>query len=234
MALKEELETEVAKIFRNQWTTRQGSVIPAPENLKLGNDGVQLDATILYADMADSTGLVNAKTATFAAEIYKAFLTCCARLIRAHGGTITAYDGDRIMAVYIGDSKNTSAVKTALRISWAVEKLIKPKLNAQYPNETYVPGHSVGIDTSKILVARIGVRNDNDLVWVGRAANYAAKLCTLRTDGYSSWITGEVYDNMHASAKTSADGRSMWEERSWTARNKMRIFRSNWRWAPEN
>jgi len=29
------------------------------------------------------------------------------------------------------------------------------------------------------MQARVGVREDNDIVWIGRAANYAAKLCAL-------------------------------------------------------
>lgn len=231
MALKDELETEVDKIFRERWSTRDGKVVPDASDLKLGNDGVRLDATVLYADMADSTDLVDGYKDWFAAEIYKAFLTCSARIIKAHGGVITAYDGDRIMAVYIEGNKNTSAVKTALRINWAVQKVIKPKLKERYPDTSFIPGHSVGIDTSKILVARVGVRNDNDLVWVGRAANYAAKLSAFRTDGYSSWITGAVYDKMLDDAKMSGD-HNMWEERVWTARNKLRIYRSNWHWAP--
>jgi uridylate cyclase len=232
MALKDDLETEVTKIFRERWTTRDGQVVPEPADLKLGNDGVRLDATVLYADMADSTALVDGYKDWFAAEIYKAFLMCSARIIKAHSGIITAYDGDRIMAVYIGKTKNTAAVKTALRINWAVEKVIKLKLTAKYADTAYVPAHSVGVDTSKILVARTGVRNDNDLVWVGRAANYAAKLSAFRTDGYSSWITGDVYDKIHKDAKLSGD-RNMWEKRVWTSMNKMRIFRSNWHWAPD-
>lgn len=233
MGLKEDLEAEVAKIFREQWTTRDGQVIPLPTDLKLGNDAVTLDATVLYADMADSTGLVDRYSRTFAAEIYKSYLTCCARMIKAHGGQITAYDGDRVMAVYIGDSKNTSAAKTALRINFAMEKIIKPKLKAQYTSSDYVPGHSVGIDTSKITVARVGVRNDNDLVWVGRAANYAAKLCSLREGDYTSWITADVHSKMHESAKTSTNGKPMWEVRYWTKQNNLQVFRSNWTWAPD-
>ena len=233
MALADDLAKELETIFRDGWTERDGQVVPDPEDLRLGNDAVNLDATVLYADMAGSTDLVDGYKPKFAAEIYKGFLSCCARLIRAHGGQITAYDGDRVMGVYIGNVKNTSAAKTALRINYAMEKIIKPALKAQYPSSTYVPGHAVGVDTSKILVARIGVRNDNDLVWVGRAANYAAKLCSLRDGNYVSWITGTVYDNMNNEAKFSTDNRPMWEERSWTARNKMKIFRSSWHWKPD-
>jgi class 3 adenylate cyclase len=131
------------------------------------------------------------------------------------------------MGVYIGDYKNTSAAKTALRINYAMEKIIKPGIKSQYPTSTYEPGHSVGIDTSEILVARIGVRNDNDLVWVGRAANYAAKLCSLREGNYASFITGAVFDAMNDEGKFY-NGQNMWEERPWPSQNNMRIFRSSW------
>jgi class 3 adenylate cyclase len=233
MGLAEDLESEVAQIFRAQWSRRDGQVIPASADLKLGNDAVDLEATVLYADMIDSTGLVDGYKDCFAAEIYKAFLTCSARIIKNEGGQITAYDGDRIMAVFIGDSKNSSAAKTALRINYAMEKIIKPKLSAQYANNTYAPGHCVGIDTSKLMVARVGVRNDNDLVWVGRAANLAAKLCALRDGTYTSWMTGDVYDKLNNSAKAAENGDSMWEKRSWTARNGMTVYRSSWWWKPD-
>jgi class 3 adenylate cyclase len=85
MALTEELQTAVAKILREQLTTRDGRLVPAPENLRLGNDAINLDATVLYADMADSTQLVNDYEPTFAAEIYKAYLTCAAKIVKSEG-----------------------------------------------------------------------------------------------------------------------------------------------------
>lgn len=229
MGLKEDLEAGVAKILREQWTTANGKVVPDPEDLKLGNDGVRLEATILYADMVRSTALVDEETDLFAAEVYKAFLTCSARIIKDNGGVITAYDGDRIMAVYLGDYKNTSAAKTALRINYGMQEIIKPKLATQYPNKKYAPAHVVGIDTSSVLAARVGVRNDNDIVWVGRAANHAAKLCDIRKDDYSSWITADVYKKLHDEAKTS-NGKSMWVKHDWTQMNNAEVYGSTWRW----
>lgn len=105
MALAEELTEEVARIFREQWTKRDGNVVPEADNLKLSNDAVELDAVVLYADINESTTLVDKKEAHFAAEVYKSFLRCAAKIIRDEGGTITAYDGDRIMAVFIGETK---------------------------------------------------------------------------------------------------------------------------------
>src|SRR5271155_2876173 len=99
MGLKDDLQTEVATIFRSVWSERDGTVVPEDNSIKLSNDGVNLDAVVLYADMADSTALVNAQTKTFAAEIYKTFLHCACKIITSEDGVVTAYDGDRIMAV---------------------------------------------------------------------------------------------------------------------------------------
>ena len=54
--------------------------------------------------------------------------TVCGEIIRSEGGEITAYDGDRIMAVYIGDTKNTSAVQTAMKTYYAVDQIVMPAL----------------------------------------------------------------------------------------------------------
>jgi class 3 adenylate cyclase len=123
MGLKDDLKAQVTTIFKTAWTERDGNVVPADESIQLGNDAVKLDATVLYADMADSTKIVDVSSNEFAAELYKVFLHCAARIIKAHDGTITAYDGDRIMAVYLGDSKNSQAVRTALKINWAVNNM---------------------------------------------------------------------------------------------------------------
>src|SRR5258708_33550968 len=118
MAFKTDLENEVKEILESKWTERDGQVVPDPEDLQLGNDAVKLQATVLYADMADSTDLVDGHEPYFAAEIYKVYLRGATRIIKHEQGTITAYDGDRVMAVFLGNSKNTSAVRSAQMINY--------------------------------------------------------------------------------------------------------------------
>ena len=233
MGMTDDLNAEVNKIIKEQWSTTDGRVVPETENVELGNKGINLDATCLYADLAESTNLVNTLNPQIAAEVYKCYLNCACRIIRSQGGAITAFDGDRVMAVFVGDTKNTPAVRSALAINHAVVKIINPALQGYYGQKigNYVLRHSVGIDTSKVLVARTGIRGSNDLVWIGRSANYAAKLCALRDGDYATWITGAVYDGMHNSVKMTTDGtKNMWEERAWTAQGGFRIFRSNYNW----
>ncbi len=223
MSLADDLKEEVRAIVRGAWTNRDGQVVPEPEDLKLGNDGVKLDATVLYADLDGSTDLVDRFSATFAAEVYKSYLVCAARIVKTEGGVITAYDGDRIMAVFIEGAKNTAAVRAALKINWAVGNIVNPEIKALYTGFEYIVRHHVGVDTSSILAARIGVRN-------GRAANYAAKLSSIN-DSAPLFITGEVYDAMLQPAKFGTSGANMWTERKWTDKGGMRVFSSTWQWS---
>jgi class 3 adenylate cyclase len=231
MGLLYDLRTEVGSILSKSWEERDGQVVPDPPSLKLGNDAVNLQATVLYADINGSTKLVDKHPPHFAAEVYKSYMICTARIIKDAGGVVTAYDGDRIMGIFIGKLKNTTAAKTALKINWAVRNIVNSGIQAQYGINAYQIDHVIGVDTSEIMAARIGVRNDNDIVWVGRAANYAAKLTALNT-GHSIYMTGSVFDAMHESAKTGgAPPRPMWERAQWTAMNNMIVHRSNWTWA---
>jgi class 3 adenylate cyclase len=232
MALKEDLEIDVRNIFNVRWATRDGTVVPESDDLGLGNDAVKFaEAVVLYADLAESTVLVDRKADWFAAEIYKTFLHCASKIIRSMNGEITAFDGDRIMAVFLGESKRSNATKCSLKINYAIRSIINPAIKNKYPDETYRISHVVGIDVSRLFVARTGIRGSNDLVWVGRAANYAAKLATIRDNGYTTWITADVYNKADEASKMGGDPkRSMWEKRSWSKLPGVEIYRSNWWW----
>ena len=225
----EEILKEIREIFGKKWNTRAGRQVPEAKDVALGNDAVTLAGTVLYADMADSTGLVNGFRPWFAAEVYKAYLLGACRIIRNNAGEITAFDGDRVMAVFIGEYKNTSAVKAALQINYLVTKT-NEMLRAAYPTTAYTLRQTVGIDTSDLFVARTGIRAANDLVWVGRAANYAAKLSALGEQGFPTYITDDVFIKLSNEGKFGGpEKRPMWEKRVWTERQ-LTVHRSSWWW----
>lgn len=229
MALNDDLIEEVQKTFREVWVEQATTDVPDPEDLKLGNHAKNLaKATVLYADLDGSTSMVDTKTWSFSAEVYKAYLRCCARIVAAEGGIVTAYDGDRVMAVFTGEMKNTRAVRAGMKINQAVETIINPKLKAVYTTTDYVVKHVIGIDTSQLRAARIGVRGYNDLVWIGRAANHAAKLTDLPQKPL--WITKAVYDEMADVVKVHSQTKvNMWEKFTWTKMDGAEIYGSTYR-----
>ncbi|PWU12011.1 MAG: adenylate/guanylate cyclase domain-containing protein [Terriglobia bacterium] len=231
MDLAKELRTEVSDILSSRWQSRDGLEVPEPEDIQLGNHAVKLKGTVLYADLRDSTGLVNDYKDFFAAEIYKSYLLVACKIIRSRGGEITAFDGDRVMAVFIGNNKNSAAARTALQLNYAVKKIINPAIKEAYPNSSFQVKQGVGIDSSPLFVARTGIRGSNDLVWVGRAANYAAKLASLDEGSYSSFITEEVYNKLNDTSKYGGQPkRPMWEEIIWEEKG-LAIYASTWWWS---
>lgn len=223
MGLKADLITEVKSTLSTQWNEQVTKTVPAAEDLLLNSNHAKNieSATVLYADLDGSTNMVDTNDWCFAAEIYKIYLRSAAQIIKSENGTITAYDGDRIMAVFVGDTKNTKAVRAALKINYAVEQILRPAIKNQYPNSAFILNHSIGIDTSQLHASRIGVRGDNDIVWVGKAANHAAKLSNLT--GKPIWITKAVHDVMHDEVKVY-NRVSMWEKRRWTQMNNAEVY----------
>jgi len=129
---------------------------------------VNIEATVLYADLADSTDMVDANTSTFSAEVYKTFLHCSGKIIRSEGAEITAYDGDRIMAVFIGGQKNTSAVRAAMKINWAVKNIIQPALAKSIQPRLSRSSTSAGLISALCLSPRPAF--EGQTIWSGSAA----------------------------------------------------------------
>jgi class 3 adenylate cyclase len=232
MGITNDLHSQVAKLLQERWRTIDGRVVPDPASVSFGNDGVVLDAACLYADLADSTGLIEQLKATESATVIRAFLYCAAKVIRELGGSVTAFDGDRVMAVFIGERKETSAARAALAISDATTNIVLPRVATAYGGRmgTYRIRCGIGVDTGPVLVAKAGFRNADDLVWVGQAANRAAKLSSLRDGANAIWITQRVFQRLSREVMISSGNQQMWTAATVPGNPAETVFRSNWTW----
>lgn len=234
MTRKDELDAATRSVLNVPFDSRYGSVVPTTDSVALKNGGVYLDAVYLYADMADSTGMARRFTSETAARIIRAFLTAAARVLRTHSGEIRSYDGDRVMAIFVGNDAATRAGRAALEIKWVVDNVVHPALCLwldEYLRSSWVLSHTCGIDMGTAFIVRAGVRNSNDLVSVGDAPNIAAKLSELK--GARTFITDRVWDAMSFDACFDGD-RAMWSLAADTAIGGGRVERvrsSNWGWA---
>jgi class 3 adenylate cyclase len=230
MALYDELSTEVTGVLGPVWSTEKGLVIPAPEALLLNSNHAKEfeSVTVLYADIDGSTSMVDTQPWWLAAEVYKCYLRCASQILKKEGGTIAAYDGDRVMALFVGANKEDRAARAALQINTAVKFIINPALAKRYPDRPFTLRQVVGIDSSAMRVARIGVHGDNDLVWVGSAANHAAKLCSL--SGTPTWITPAVYGALSAALLIDTSGMNPWTFSIQNAMGGKHVYSSSHHW----
>ncbi|MGP5581712.1 adenylate/guanylate cyclase domain-containing protein [Glutamicibacter arilaitensis] len=208
MGLKEEIEAGIGGVLQPEWIIRNGHVVPDTADIALSNGAVRLEATYLYADMADSTGLAQGYKDWAAAKVIRSYLNASSRIIRARGGHIRSFDGDRVMGIFIGSTKNSDAVRAAMNISWAVSKVINPALQEKWESFKWSMGHGVGIDTGTAMLVRGGIHGENDIVSIGSAPNVAAKLSDIR-GGKTINISAAVYNDLDQSTKFS-EGTNMW------------------------
>lgn len=197
-AVADEVREYARATFRKAWEIKEWDRVPTEEDdaVGLGNKGVRIEAVILYADLSDSTGLVREHGDEFAAEMYKAYVYTAAKAIRFHHGSVTAYDGDRVMGVFVGEERANNAVDAAARMTAIIRDVLQPELKAMYSWTDYEFEHKVGIDESSILVANTGIRGNSDYTWVGPAANNAAKMAALKI-GLSTYISAAIFDQLN-------------------------------------
>lgn len=218
MALIDQIKDDVSDIIYTKWSIRKGQVVPSTESVVLAGGAVQLDATFLYADLAKSSQLARDLDRRVAAKILKSFLATTTRLIKACGGTVLSFDGDRVLGLFVGSSKNSDAGECGLQIKYVVRKVIKAKFEAAYDTVKdldFSIAHGVGIDAGTVLIVRAGARGDNDLISIGRAPSLAAKLSDLREHPYHTFITASVYNKLNDRSKYSGkEDTNMWQRRN--------------------
>ncbi|PZO13697.1 MAG: hypothetical protein DCF25_15815 [Leptolyngbya foveolarum] len=219
MALSDQIKNDVQNIINTRMVRRIGRVVPASKNVKFAGDAVELNATFLYADLANSSKIVKTLDQRIAAKILKSFLATTSRLVRVRGGSIVSFDGDRILGVFVGSKKDTAAVECALNINFVVREVIRPKFESKYPvvrRASFSISHGTGIDTGKVLAVRAGARGSNDLIWIGRAPNLAAKLSDFRGSSARTSITPSVYKKMSDSVKyEGSPKKNIWKKHNW-------------------
>ncbi|OZG29802.1 adenylate cyclase [Williamsia sp. 1138] len=208
------IETSVRDIMTATWDITEGRVVPKTDDIVMRNGGRKIDATYAYADLADSSTIAQYLDKEVAAKIIRAFVNSATRILRHYGGEIRSFDGDRVMAIFIGERKNWNAVRSALAIHSAVVDVIRPAIenNWDWSNtskQLYRIGHRVGIDTGESLVVRGGARDNNDLISIGGAPNIAAKLSDLKS-GHATYITKRVYDELDDDLLTHPETGRFW------------------------
>lgn len=201
------IESSVDDILKATWSITDGRVVPKTEDIVLKNGGKKVDATYLYADLADSSKLAQSVTNEAAAKIIRAYINTASRILRRCDGEIRSFDGDRVMAIFMGEDKNWNAVRAALGINWAVSEVLRPAFKANWSDveDYYEVDHGIGIDTGQALIVRGGVRDNNDLISIGAAPNVAAKLSDIR-GSYSIHITDRVYSELNDKLLTYDEG----------------------------
>jgi class 3 adenylate cyclase len=230
MTLLDTIQSEVDKILGIDWQLKDANVIPEAEETELANGAFKIKATFLYAGLADVSLLTEKCSWETTAKIIRAYLDITVRLILAHGGAISSAGGHRVLGIFRGETPNTSAVNCARNIDWVVEKVLNPKANMAFPairNNKLSTRHSIGIDTSDAWAVRSGVGKNENLIWIGRAPEFAAQLSGISKYPYSVYISRNCFARLADIAKIPGEANIWFEKKIKFGDETHTVYRTN-------
>lgn len=242
MPSNQDLKTAVDDFFNGDYKITNGTTIPNVEDLPLGKEGREMELSILFIDIKESTKIVGSFRRQTAAKMYKSFLYGIAKIALANSGELRSFNGDGVLVVFNGDTKCNHATKAALQMKYFCNEILKPKVDSYMKDhredDDLTFSFGIGIDVGEILIVRGGIRgsNNNDLVWVGNATNYSVKLSGLATSAYNIYISERVYGKLNDNTKydkpDDPNRVNMWTKVDIDAYD-FYIYKTNYHWSLE-
>ena len=176
-------------------------VARADDNLRLG--AVERDCTVLFSDLRGFTSFSEKQPAHRVIEVVNCYLDEMTKAILAAGGTLIAYMGDGIMAVFGAPLEQSDHADRALL---AATEMIGPRLDRfnawlaeQGHEHTFVMG--VGLNSGPVMAGNIGSEQRVEYTALGDTTNTASRLEGMtKGSGHMLFIADTTRERMQGSA----------------------------------
>ena len=151
-------------------------VARADDNLRLG--AVERDCTVLFSDLRGFTSFAEKLPAERVIEVVNCYLSEMSEAILGAGGTLIAYMGDGIMAVFGAPLEQPDHANRALA---AATEMIGPRL-ARFNEWLAQHGHDhrftmgVGVNSGLVMAGNIGSEQRVEYTALGDTTNTASRL----------------------------------------------------------
>lgn len=152
------------------------------------------DVVVVVADLQSSTKLGLNKYAASTASIYEAALHPVVDIFSDFGAGWIPIHGDCVIGLFWNDGAVERAMCAGITAKTFSRDSLVQRLTKKWPD---IPdtGFKVGVATSTVLVKRVGLARTphQDLVWPGKAVNYAVK-AAQSASAHQLIVTGSIWD----------------------------------------
>jgi adenylate cyclase len=169
-------------------------VAHADEELRLG--GIRRDCTVLFADLRGFTGFAESLEPDRVIEVVNRFLGEMSDAILDHDGTLVAYMGDGIFAVFGAPLEQDDHADRAFA---AAREMVGPALDRfnawlraeGLRDEAFRMG--VGLNSGPVMSGNVGSQRRLEYAAIGDTTNIAARLEAMTKDTpYQLFVSGET------------------------------------------
>jgi class 3 adenylate cyclase len=212
--------------------------VPEPGDIALGKKAAKLEATVLFVDVRQSSAITTTFRRQTAAKMLKSYFDGSVRIINGEGGAVRSFNGDGMLALFVGDNRSNDAAMAAFQLKWFVADVLRPKFNRLFDGNEKARGKRLAfdigcaLDDGDIYAVRVGIRGTNDVAWVGRCTNTAAKLSNVLTSPDNIGVTRAVYARLNG-RRVEKNGEHKWSGEKWgTFGGVKRAYRTTtWWWS---
>ena len=138
---------------------------------------VELDATILFADLRGYTSLSQSQSSGAIAKLLDAFYDVCGEAIWEHDGIINKTMGDAVLAIFNFPIKHEDHAARAVAAARKIQALWgerREALSHAFGAEAATIGVGIGLDTGRVNFGEFG-RTHHDLTAIGTVVNVASR-----------------------------------------------------------
>lgn len=171
----------------------------AGEDLRLG--GSELDGTALFVDLRSFTPFVERHGPEDVLRVLNRYLETTSNAVHEHGGTVVAFQGDGVMAVFGAPLPQEDHAERALACARSLVQVGLPSFNAWLAGEGFEEefGLGVGLASGTLRSGNVGSTERVEYAAIGDATNTAARLQSLTRDaGLAALIAASVVDRLPA------------------------------------
>jgi adenylate cyclase len=146
------------------------------EGLRLG--GVQREGTVMFTDLRGFTTFAETLTPDRVIEVLNRYLSEMSDAILDHGGTLVAYMGDGIMAVFGAPIAQADHADRALSTAREMLAVRLPRFNAWLREQDLGAGFrmGIGLNSGHVMSGNVGSERRVEYTAVGDATNVAARI----------------------------------------------------------
>jgi adenylate cyclase len=148
----------------------------ADAGLRLG--GVQREGTVMFTDLRGFTTFAETLTPDRVIEVLNHYLSEMSDAILDHGGTLVAYMGDGIMAVFGAPIAQADHADRALSTAREMLTVRLARFNAWLVEEDLGSGFrmGIGLNSGRVMSGNVGSERRVEYTAVGDATNVAARI----------------------------------------------------------
>ncbi|MDX1416138.1 MAG: adenylate/guanylate cyclase domain-containing protein [Candidatus Promineifilaceae bacterium] len=166
-----------------------------------GLGGQMCECTIMFSDLRDFTSLTERLTPETLVDLINRYMTAMVSVIVDHGGVVTRFGGDSILAVF-GSPLNSmtdhadQAVNAAFQMRHVLQDFNQNATSDPFANGVRpILENGIGIATGPVIAGNVGGKERIEYTVMGDAANLASRLEGMTTDfNYPILISKDTFD----------------------------------------